>query len=149
MIDEVAKMKKEHLNNYKKVVEEIISNNTKALFQDDIDLLLQKPPLDSMDLIKSKILSLGKKYNIILDTEALENSLEKYRNSIKKGFIPIEKLRKDELIKTVDDFEPVKKMDIIKITKKRFSDINKELKKEAKKVINDNIEKYILNKPSS
>ena len=149
MIDEVAKMKKEHLSNYKMVVEEIISNNTKALFQDDINLLLQRPPLDSMDLIKSKLLSLGKKYDIILDTEILEESLEKYRNSIKKGFIPIEKIRKEELIKSVDSFEPVKKMDIIKITKKRFGDINKRLKKEAKKVIGENIDKYILNNPSS
>ena len=149
MIDEVAKMKKEHLSNYKMVVEEIISNNTKALFQDDINLLLQRPPLDSMDLIKSKILSLGKKYDVILDTEILEKSLEKYRNSIKKGFIPIEKIRKEELIKSVDGFEPVKKMDIIKITKKRFADINKRLKKEAKKVISENIDKYILNDPSS
>ena len=149
MIDEVAKMKKEHLSNYKMVVEEIISNNTKALFQDDINLLLQRPPLDSMDLIKSKILSLGKKYDVILDTEILEKSLEKYRNSIKKGFIPIEKIRKEELIKSVDGFEPVKKMDIIKITKKRFADINKRLKKDAKKVISENIDKYILNDPSS
>ncbi len=149
MVDEVTKMKQEHLNNYKKVVEEVISNNTKSLFQDDINLLLEKPPLDSMDLIKSKLLSLGKKYNIILDTEVLEKALEKYRNSIKKEFVPIQKLRQDELIKSVHSFEPVKKLDVIKINKKRFSDINKKLKKEAKKVINDNIQKYILKDPSS
>ncbi len=144
MVEEVEKIKQQLFNNYKEAVKEIVRNNNQSLFNDDINLLLQKPPLDSMDLIKSKLLSLAKKYHVILDTEQTEKMLEKYRKSLKKGFVPISTIREEKLIKGVDEFVPVKKLDTIKVTKKFLSEINKQIKKEAKLVIEKSVENDIL-----
>lgn len=144
MVEEVEKIKQEHLNNYKEAAKEIVRNNNKSLFIDDINQLLQKPPLDSMDLIKSKLLSLTKKYHVILDTEKTEKMLEKYRKNLKKGFHPIGTIREEALINVVDEFIPVKKLDTIKITKKTLNEINKQIKKESKIVIENSVENDIL-----
>ncbi len=144
MVEEVEKIKQEHLNKYKDAVKEIIKNNNKALFEDDINLLLQKPPLDSMDLIKSKLLSLAKKNNIIVDNEIIEKTLNKFRKSIKKSFLPLQSIREEILLEKIEEFIPTKKLDIIKINKKTFIEINKKIKNEAKIIINDSIDKYIL-----
>ncbi len=144
MEEEVAKIKEKNLNNYKESVKEIIKNNNKALFIDDINSLLQKPPLDSMDSIKNQLLVLAKKYNVVLNTENMEKLLQDYRDNISKDFESIQKEREKLLICNVSDFSPKKDMDTIKITKKQFSDINRKLKKESKSIIENNIEKYIL-----
>ena len=46
---------------------------------EDINALIKKPPLDSMDLIKSKFLDLAKRNKIILNTEELSKLLDNYR----------------------------------------------------------------------
>ena len=123
MEEEVTKIKEKNLNNYKESVKEIIKNNNKALFVDDINSLLQKPPLDSMDSIKNQLLVLAKKYNIVLNTENMEKFLQEYRNGIIKDFEAIQNEREKLLISNVVDFCPKKDVDTIKITKKKFSDM--------------------------
>ena len=113
-MEEVTKIKEKHLSNYKESIKEIIKNNNKALFVDDINSLLQKPPLDSMDVIKSQLLILAKKHSIILNTEYMEKNLQKYRDSISKSFSPIMKKREELLLCSVDSFSPKKEMDTIK-----------------------------------
>ena len=61
MVDTLEEFKKQHLENYRQAIMEIIRNNTDVLVNEDIMSLLRKPPLDSMDLIKSKYLDLAKK----------------------------------------------------------------------------------------
>ena len=61
MIDTLEEFKKQHFDNYKQAILEIIRNNTDVLVNEDIMSLLRKPPLDSMDSIKSKYLDLAKK----------------------------------------------------------------------------------------
>ena len=55
--------------------------------------LTRKPPLDSMDLIKSKFLDLAKKNKIILNIEQLDIILDAYRIKNEKCFEKIKEIR--------------------------------------------------------
>ena len=67
MEDTLKKFKEQHLENYKSAILEIITNNTNVLVDEDIMSLVKKPPLDSMDVIKSKFLDVAKKNKVVLD----------------------------------------------------------------------------------
>ena len=66
MNETIEELKKNHIKNYKNALIENVKNNTNVLVDEDIMSLLKKPPLDSMDVIKSKFLDLAKKNKIIL-----------------------------------------------------------------------------------
>lgn len=144
MDSELDKMKKEHENSYKKAILNIIDNNTKSLVNDDIKMLLNKPPLDSMDTIKLKILELAKKNKIIINTENLNNLIIKYRKNLIKVCNRIMDTRISSLNKKVNNFKFIKENDVIKINRKDFVDINKQIKRELKVSIHDCFDKYIL-----
>lgn len=131
-IEILEEFKQQHLKTYKKAVEEIIKNNTKGLVEEDIFSLVKKPPLDSMDSIKSKLLSLAKSAKIILDTEALNILVEDFRTSLKDRVIGLKDIREKLLIKKIEEFEPKRETEIITITTKDLTGVNKELKKEVK-----------------
>ena len=86
---EVEELEKQHLESYKNAVLELISNNTETLLSEDIASLLKQPPLDSMDLIRSKLVSLSKRSQVILDTEAVNGLLQKYRHHLVDSFSDI------------------------------------------------------------
>lgn len=144
MDNELNKIKKEHENSYKEAVLNIIDNNTKSLVNDDIKMLLNKPPLDSMDTIKLKILELAKKNKIVINTENLNNLIIKYRKNLIKICNRIMDIRITSLNKKVNNFKFIKESDIIRINRKDFIDINKQIKKELKGCIHDCFDKYIL-----
>ena len=54
MNETIEELKLNHFKNYRNALIENVRNNTNVLVDDDIMSLLKKPPLDSMDLIKSK-----------------------------------------------------------------------------------------------
>ena len=72
----IEDFKQKHFENYKNAVLETLKNNTISLFDDDVLFLLKKPPLDSMDVIKSKFLDLAKKQKIILDDIKLNKIID-------------------------------------------------------------------------
>ena len=74
----------QHLSIYLNSIEELIKNNSYSLVEDDLLPLFKKPPLETMDTIKQKMLSLGKHYHVIINTEQLDRALEEYRNSMQK-----------------------------------------------------------------
>ena len=74
-MNELEKLMQQHVENYKKAVLEIVNNNTNSLIDNDIIFLIKKPPLDSMDQIKTKFLALAKKEKIILDTNNLDKMI--------------------------------------------------------------------------
>ena len=74
-MNNVEDFKKTHLDNYRRTLVDTLVNNTNALFDEDIASLLKKPPLDSMDVIKSRFLDLAKKNKIILNTDELIGSV--------------------------------------------------------------------------
>lgn len=135
MSELVEEYKSKHLENYKTAIGEIIKNNTHVLFDEDVMTLIRKPPLDSMDLIKSKMLSLAKKYNIVINIFPLEESLKKYRATLMKECDGLKNIRSDELIVLINKWKPEKNLDIFKLNKADFVGINKKIKTDLKKII--------------
>ena len=130
-IDTLTQIKQQHVKNYKNAILELIKNNTNVLFDEDIKMLIAKPPLDSMDIIKTKFLELAKKNNIVLNTDSLTESIDKYRIDLLEFSNGI----KEERIKYLSDI----------VNKKDFLIINKKIKKEIKDKLNIYIEKNIVN----
>jgi hypothetical protein len=142
----LIKFREQHVNNYKKAILENIKNNTCVLVDDDIMSIIRKPPLDSMDLIKSKFLDLARKNKIVLNTEELSSVLDDYRNDISKCCDTIKNIRIEELSNKVEKIKFEKNSDIIKINKKDFTNLNKEIKKVMKHQLDNSLENVILNK---
>ena len=143
-MNEVEELKRQHLNTYKNATKEIVNNNTKSLVEGDIISLVKKPPLDSMDLIKSKLISLAKKEKIVLNTSELENLISNYRNYLEKTLLNLIEIRKEDLLVKIDSFEPTRESEIIKIQKKDLDAINKKIKVELKKILEDSYEKELF-----
>lgn len=142
----IEELKKNHIKSYKNALIENIKNNTNVLVDEDIMSLLKKPPLDSMDVIKSKFLDLAKKNKIVLNTENLNSIMDKYRDDLIKVCRDLKKIRIDSLNLKVEEFKFEKDSDVFKLTKKDFMLINKELKKTIKEHLNKYLEKDILKK---
>lgn len=136
--EQIKEFKKQHFDNYKNNILDIIDNNTNSFVNEDIKTLISKPPLDSMDVLKNKFLELSKKNEIILDTEELSKLLDNYRNNIIKVTDKIKKERISTLSKKVNSTKDFK---VIEFYKKDFNSLDKELKKELKISMNDSYEK--------
>ena len=134
-MNDMEQITKQHLNTYKNATKEIVINNTKALVENDIISLIKKPPLDSMDIIKTKLISLAKKEKIILSTEKLDTLIKNYRDFLEDKLLSLRKIREDYLIKKIDEFVPERETEIIKIQKKELDSINKTLKQDLKKIL--------------
>lgn len=145
MMDTLEEFKKQHLENYKKAIIELIRNNTDVLVNEDLMSLLRKPPLDSMDSIKSKYLDLAKKNKIVLDIVKLDSMLDAYRSDVSKCCDMIRKIRIESLENIVNGITFVKDTDLIKLNKKDFNEINKKVKKVFKEFLQDSVEKKIVN----
>jgi len=141
-------IKKQHIASYKNAIIETIKNNTNSLVEDDIMFLIRKPPLDSMDLIQSKFLSMAKKYKIVLQNEQLNIMVDKYRSEILSLSDKIKQIRINELSKKVNAIK-LKDNETIKINKKDFTIINKEIRKKIKEQVSISIDKRIIEKIDS
>lgn len=141
MDNQIEQFKQQHFKTYKNAIIETIKNNTNALTEEDITSLLKKPPLDSMDLIKSRFLVLAKKNKIILNTEGLNNNVDEYRDNLLKCPKKINKIRIKGLIDKVDSYNDSES--IIKLMKKDFNDVNKDIKKLLKDVLDDSSVKFL------
>jgi len=149
MDDTLEKLKEQHFNNYKNAIMETVKNNSNVLVDEDIMSLFRKPPLDSMDLIKSKCLDLAKKNKIIIDVNALDNMLDKYRNSLFELCNYIKDTRIKELEKVINKTTFEKDTKVIKINKKDFNELNKVIKRFLKENISLCIDKSINSKIKS
>lgn len=129
---DVEELKQQHIKTYKNAIIENIKNNTKSLVNDDINSLIAKPPLDSMDSIKNKFLSVAKKDKIVLNTEELSKILDDYRKCLNKVLSEIEKERIGVLSKKVEEYSFDSSDDVVVFYKKDFININKFIKKNVK-----------------
>lgn len=143
-MNDIEKIKNEHIENYRKALIETIINNTNALFDEDIASLLKKPPLDSMDVIKSKFLDLAKKNKIILDAAELTNMINSYHDECLKICTPLKRIRIDFLSDKVNNSSFEKGKDTIKFIKKDFHVINKEIKAKMKESVKEITNNKIL-----
>lgn len=135
MNETIEELKLNHFKNYRNALIENVRNNTNVLVDEDIMSLLKKPPLDSMDLIKSKFLDLAKKSKVILNTENLNSILDKYREDMVKVVVDLKRIRIDGLNEKINDFKLENDSDVFKLTKKDFANINKEIKKTIKEYL--------------
>lgn len=144
--EDLEKFRLQHEDNYRQAILDNIRNNTDVLVDQDIVSLLRKPPLDSMDLIKSKFLDSAKKNKIVLNTDELGKLLDNYRKYLLKCCDEIKNIRISELGSKVKKEKLEKSTDIIKINKKDFTNINKKIKKIIKDKLSIGYETYILKK---
>ena len=144
MEDTLLKFKEQHLNNYKLAILETIKNNTNVLVDEDLMSLIKKPPLDSMDVIKTKFLDIAKKNHIILNIESLDHMMDKYRKDFAKSGNVVKKERLDVLNDLINNYKFEKDTDIFKIRKKDLEVINKKIKKILKDDLKECVEKDII-----
>lgn len=144
MTDQYKEIMKQHVESYKNSILEIVNINTNVLVNEDIKSLLKKPPLDSMDVINSKFLSVAKKYQIILNTNELLTMLDKYRNYLLDCCEVIKRERLNFLNNKINDFDYKDDNNYIKINKKDFSIINKSIKKIIKNQLTEGYKLYIF-----
>lgn len=135
MQENIEQLKIQQFNTYKSAIIETIKNNTNVLTNEDLMSLLKKPPLDSMDSIKSRFLGLAKKNKIILNTESLSMILDSYREDLVKCVPKITKRRNDYLLSIVQKYND--SGSIIKLLKKDFNALNKDIRK----LFKDNLDK--------
>lgn len=145
-MNELELLQKQHYENYVNAIKEIVINNTNSLVDSDINSLLSKPPLDSMDQIKTKILGLAKKEKIVLDTELLNKILDNYRKNVLKTMNEIKKMRSDYILKIVDSSLSYSSFNIIKVTKKDMIQLQKLEKKYIKQQVDNCVNRYLLKK---
>ena len=143
-MNELEKLMQQHVENYKKAVLEIVNNNTNSLIDNDIIFLIKKPPLDSMDQIKTKFLVLAKKEKIILDTNNLDKMICNFRKDVIHKLETIKKIRIDEITVIINSININEENQVIKITKKELGSINKIIKKNDKQIIDESVQKNIL-----
>ena len=137
-------IKEQHINSYKTAIKELIKNNTNSLIDEDVLPLFRKPPLDSMDIIRCKFLESAKSNNVILNSDILDNKMERYRRKIINECNNIKKFRLEELLKIVDDYEIKNKSNVVKINKKDFFSLNKSIKKSFKDILLIALENNII-----
>ena len=145
MNDSLKQLKKQHIDNYKNAIIDIINNNTNVLVDEDIMSLLRKPPLDSMDLIKSKFLEFAKKNHIILNTEELSSLIDNYRNDLMNEIFSIKAIRIKELTKDINHIQ-YEDNEVFKLNKKDFIKVDKDIKKILKEQLVKSYDMFILRK---
>ncbi len=144
--EDIEKLKEEHFNTYKNAVIANIENNSTILVKEDLYSLINKPPLDSMDLLKNKLIALAKKNKIVIDNNNLDKILDDYRKKVIKEFDGFIKTRTTFYTNLVTNIKRENDSTTIKILKKDLSNYNKKMKKDIKKIIEDNTDSLIIKK---
>ena len=85
---------------------------------------------------------------MIINTEQLDKTLDEYRNSMQKKIITLKKYREEYLIKDIRLKAKNTKDGTLKILKKDLTLLDKNLKKEIKTKIEDEMQKLIISIPS-
>ena len=135
----------QHKKIYVGASKELILNNTKSLFEDDILPFFMMPPLETMDVIKQRFLSIAKGYQLILDTAKLDECLQQYRNCLKQDILNIHCTRDDLLIKKIESFDYENIPQLLKELKKELLKLDKSIKKEIKQVLKEKNQEFLLN----
>lgn len=145
MTNNIEEFKKKHMENYKRALVDTIINNTNALFDEDIASLLKIPPLDSMDIIKSRLLDLAKKNKIVLDNLKLNEMINTYHSQCLIVCDELKEKRINLLSNIVNEFKLVNQNDIVKLVKKDFIYLNKEIKNILKLHVKEVLDNIIFN----
>lgn len=148
MSNRIEEYQKVHKENYIKVIQELIKNNTSAFIHDDMFPLFDKPPLDSMDMIRNKLLSLAKEYKVVLQTENLIKMMDHYQKAMKEEIKIIGKYREKNLLQYLNNFIAGREQNI-KILKKDLVILDKQIQKSFKEILQKNCQFYLIEKIDS
>ena len=129
---EKLQLKKQHFDSYRQAILDNIENNTNVLLDEDIMSLIKKPPLDSMDLIKSKFLSIAKKNKTVIKGEEIDKCLDKYRKDVISLFDSIKKDRIKALSTNIKKAKFKDDSTTISLLKKDFASFNRKNRKELR-----------------
>lgn len=135
MEEEDKKILEQLENNYKNAIIHIVENNTKTLIDEDIASLIKEPPLDSMDLIKQKLLYLAKREKIVLNDENLKKLLSNYRMKLLEKLSDLKEIRNKPLIDRIVDFTPERETETIDLEIEDLTSIGKKIKSRVKESI--------------
>lgn len=134
----------QHKKIYVGASKELIFNNTKSLFEDDILPFFTMPPLETMDVIKQRFFSIAKGYQLVLDTVKLDECLLQYRDCLKKDILNICHSRNDLLVKKIESFDYENIPQLLKDLKKELLKLDKSIKKEIKQILKEKNQEYLL-----
>lgn len=126
MKEGLEKYQKQHDQNYHDAVIDTIRDNNAILVEEDLIPLFKKPPLDSMDVLKSKILGVAKDTGVILSLEELEHMMEQYRSDMIEHVKEAGTFRKEQIEKKINDIFFKKEKDSF-ISLSLFQPIKEEL----------------------
>ena len=135
---------KQHIDNYRNAIKELIQNNTNVLVDQDLVSVLKKPPLDSMDLLCKKFLELAKRNKIVFNTEELSHLLDRFRSYLLECCDEIKTIRISELTSKIEKEKTDSISDTIKINKKDFSSINRKINRLVKDRIIEGFHSCVL-----
>lgn len=138
MKESLEKIEEQHLQNYRAALFDTIQDNTDKLVQEDFLLLLKEPPLASMDILKSKILSRAIEDGIILSTEQLTKVVQQFRDKMISELPEIGLFRKKTIQESLDKIIKSKEF-----TKEEVTNILKNTKEELKSLFGVKLEHHI------
>lgn len=135
------------LNQHKKILltagVELATNNTNSLIDDDIINGVIEVPLETMDILKQRIVNIAKNNSLILNSDKFNDTLTSYKGQLKEEFRKVFSKRIkliEDNYSNLDDNNPLA---LVKNLKKDLVKFNKDIKKEYKAVlvrlVNDNL----------
>ena len=139
--DDIDVFKNKLIENYIKSIKECIKKNTNSLVMVDIVSIVEKPPLDSMDVIKNKFLELARRNKVIVNIDIISSLLEKYRNDLANCCDDITIYRNEYLFSLVSAHH-FDGSSIFVFYKKDFFSLDKTIKikvKDCIKIANDSL----------
>lgn len=139
---------KQHKEIYLNAIKEIIKNNTEMLVNDDLYPLFSAPPLEIMDTLKQKFLTLAKNYNLILENNKVEERLQIYRKQMLQEIDIIGKFRCQELESKLNKLES-NDDSTFKLLKKDLNELDKKIRKKCKEKMIDTGKEVIINEISN
>lgn len=139
---------KQHKEIYLNAIKEIIKNNTEMLVNDDLYPLFSAPPLEIMDTLKQKFLTLAKNYNLILDNNKVEERLQIYRKQMLQEIDIIGNFRCQELESKLNKLES-NDDSTFKLLKKDLNELDKKIRKKCKEKMIDTGKEVIINEISN
>lgn len=132
--EDIDDFKNKLIENYIKSIKECIKKNTNSLIMVDIISIIEKPPLDSMDVIKNKFLELAKRNKVIVNIDIISSLLENYRNNLASCCDDIISYR-DEYLFSLVSAHNFDGSSIFVFYKKDFLSLDKTIKMRVKECI--------------
>lgn len=144
MKEGLEKYQKQHDENYHAAVIDTIHDNTVILIEEDLMPLFKKPPLDSMDILKMKILGNAKDTGVILSLETLEKMIEDYRNEMLPQMQKIGDFREQQITDIINHAVSLEKAQKETTLLSSFSSIKEQSTKNFKPFFDEYMREHLI-----